>query len=307
MKKILSLVLVLALMLGMCCSCASPERKNDKILLVTSFYPIYIFTLNLVDGVTEFEVECMAEQNTGCLHDYQLLSRDARLIADADAFVINGAGMESFLEDVYSSNENLRLIDSSEGIELIEECSEHHNEEEKDEHHEHNHTVNSHIWVSPENAKLQVKNISDELVEIYPQYKEQIEINRDSYINRLDKLSDELKSAFKDIGGKNIITFHESYEYLAKEYSLNIVATVESHDGEEPSARELAELVDLINEKDVVALFTEPLYKGTVADILSNETGIKVYQLNPVLQGEKSFTAYEDIMRENMSVLKAVK
>ena len=198
--------------------------------------------------------------------------------------------------------------------ELIKELSSEHkgydefyNEEEKDEHHEHNHTVNSHIWVSPKNAKLQVKNISDELVEIYPQYKEQIEKNRDSYINRLDKLSDELKLAFKDIGGKNIITFHESYEYLAKEYSLNIVATVESHDGEEPSARELAELVDLINEKDVVALFTEPLYKGTVADILSNETGIKVYQLNPVLQGEKSLTAYEDIMRENMSVLKAVK
>ena len=77
----------------------------------------------------------MAEQNTGCLHDYQLLSRDARLISDADVFIINGAGMETFLEDVYLSVEDLTVIDSSENVDLLENCDEHH-EENHDEHHE---------------------------------------------------------------------------------------------------------------------------------------------------------------------------
>ena len=104
----------------------SQKTENDNILLVTSFYPVYIFTLNIVNGIDEFEVACMAEQNTGCLHDYQILSRDAKLIADADVFIINGAGMETFLEDVYMSNENLKIVDSSKGVTLIENCDEHH-------------------------------------------------------------------------------------------------------------------------------------------------------------------------------------
>ena len=119
----------------------------------------------------------MAEQNTGCLHDYQILSRDAKLIADADVFIINGAGMETFLEDVYMSNENLKIVDSSKGVTLIENCDEHHENHEEETHHEHNHSVNSHIWMSPENAKIQVDNIAENLASYYPQYKDIIEEN----------------------------------------------------------------------------------------------------------------------------------
>ena len=156
MKRILSLMLMVVLVLSVCCSCNTPPITNDNILLVTSFYPIYIFTLNIVDGIDEIQVQCMAEQNIGCLHDYQLLSRDAKLISDADAFIINGAGMETFLEDVYRSVENLNVIDSSENVKLLENCDEHHEKHNhSEEHHDHNHSVNSHIWMSPENAKKQ--------------------------------------------------------------------------------------------------------------------------------------------------------
>ncbi len=308
MKKTLSLILVLILMLSVCSSCASPPIQNDNILLVTSFYPIYIFTLNIVDGIDEFETSCMAEQNTGCLHDYQILSRDAKLIADADVFIINGAGMETFLEDVYLSNENLRVIDSSEDVELIENCDEHHENHNEEEHHGHNHSVNSHIWMSPENAKIQVDNIAEKLISYYPQYKEQIENNKENYINRLNVLSEELKEKAKALKNENIITFHESYDYLAREYGFNVIATVESHEGAESSAKGLAELVGVIKNHNVNVLFTEPDYKGSSATILSNETGAQILTLNPVTKGEASLTAYEDIMRENVNViLKAVK
>ena len=102
----------------------------------------------------------MAEQNIGCLHDYTLTSEDVRLLNDADAFVINGAGMEAFIEDAYKNVESLFVVDSSTGIELI--CDEtSHNEEEHshEEDHSHNHSVNAHIWLSIENAKKQIENI----------------------------------------------------------------------------------------------------------------------------------------------------
>lgn len=298
-------MLMVVLVLSVCCSCTTPPITNDNILLVTSFYPIYIFTLNIVDGIEEINVSCMAEQNTGCLHDYQILSRDAKLIADADVFIINGAGMEAFLEDVYTSNENLRVVDSSEGVRLIENCDEHHEEES---HHDHNHSVNSHIWMSPENAKIQVENIAEGLVSFYPQYKSEIEENKNDYINRLTELSEELSEKAKALKNENIITFHESYDYLASEYGFNVVATVESHEGAQVSAKGLAQLVDIIEKHNVNVLFIEPDYKGSSAEILSNETGARILTLNPVIKGDVSLTAYEDIMRENLeTILKAVK
>ena len=73
------------------------------------------------------------------------------------------------------------------------------------------------------------------------------------------------------------------------------------------TAKELASLSKIIKEKRVKALFVEPYYKGSAANILERETGVSVYVLNPVTSGEKTLTAYEDIMRENIkTVLKAV-
>lgn len=299
MKRIIACVLALTVFLSVCCSCVAEKTKNEKILLVASFYPVYIFTLNIVDGIDGIAVECMAEQNVGCLHDYQILSRDARLISDSDVFIINGAGMEEFLEDVYMSVDDIKVIDSSENIEVIESCHEEHHEE--DEHHHHN--VNSHIWMSVKNAIIQCENIAAKLSLLYPQYKEQFENNKTDYIKRLQVLDDELELKAQKIKGANIITFHESFDYLAIDYSFNILAKVESHEGGEPSAKGLAELTRVIKENNVTVLFVEPDYKGSAATILSNETGVEICVINPVINGEVSLTAYEDIMRENMNVV----
>lgn len=306
MKRVFVGILALIMLFTVITGCNN-EKVNDnkKILLVTSFYPIYIFTQNIVDGVEEIDLQCMAEQNVGCLHDYQLLSKDARLLEEADVFIINGASMEAFLEDVYENVDSLKVIDSSKNVKLIENCEEHTHEEEA-EHHGHNHSVNSHIWMSVDNAIIQVENISDELKSLYPQYEEQITNNTEGYIKRLNNLKAELLTSAKSIEGKKIITFHESYAYMANELSFNVVATVESHEGGEPSAKELAHLTEIMKNEGVKTLFVEPNYKGSAATILANETGAKVCVLNPVIQGENTKTAYEDIMKENMRILLGV-
>ncbi len=286
-------------------SSCSYNVKNGKTNIVASFYPVYIFTMNLIDGLENVSLSCMAQQNVGCLHDYRLEAKDAKLIADGDIFVINGAGMEEFLEDVYKNAENLFVINSSEDIELLseeehEDGEEHGNEDE----HEHHHGANSHIWMSVDNAIKQVENIADGLCEKLPEYKDRIISNENLYTARLNMLKAELLRESFPLKDMPVITFHEAYDYMAEELSLNIVASIESDEGGEPSAKGLAELTDLINKENVKALFTEPYYKGTAADILANETGAGVFILNPVTHGEKTLTAYEDIMRENIKTLK---
>ena len=302
MKKLIALLLCAALL--SLCACTA-NVQSGKTVIAASFYPIYIFTLNLVDGIDGIELKCMAEENVGCLHDYQLLAKDARLLADAKILVINGAGMESFIEDAYENNDSLCVIDSSEGVELLlGECG-----DEKSHAHSHAHKseANAHIWMSVENAEKQVENISSALCRELPAYSEKISKNCENYISRLKVLKDELLKECGGIGNIPVITFHEAYDYTAKELGLSIEASIESDEGGEPTAKELASLSKIIKEKRVKALFVEPYYKGSAANILERETGVSVYVLNPVTSGEKTLTAYEDIMRENIkTVLKAV-
>ena len=78
--------------------------------VVTSFYPIWLLALNLADGVPGLEVRNLAAPDTGCLHDYQLQTGDMKTLAEADLFLVNGAGMESYLDLVYSAFPGLPVI-----------------------------------------------------------------------------------------------------------------------------------------------------------------------------------------------------
>lgn len=299
LKRAVAILLIISVLF----LCACSGEKSDETVIAASFYPVYIFTKNLLDGVDGVSVRCMAENNVGCLHDYKLLASDARLLADSAALVINGAGMESFIEDAYKNNDELLIIDSSKGIELICESEEEHEKHEGHSHEGHSHEINSHIWMSVDNALLQVENIAEALCELLPESAEKITLNRDLYSARLKILKAELIKDSFSLRNTPIISFHEAYAYMANELSLDIVEAIESDEGGEPTAGELAKLTELINEKGVKALFTETYYKGSAANILSFETGVPVYTLNPVTSGDDSLTAYEDIMRENLSIL----
>lgn len=211
-------------------------------------------------------------------------------ISNCDAFIINGAGMENFIDKVVANYTNLNVIDSSKGISLI-------HDEEHDE-------TNSHIFVSVSNHILQVKNITEELCKIDSVHKSEYEENRDKYIAELEKLHLEITECISNIDNKNIVTYHEAFDYFAREYDLNVVATIEEEHGKMPSAKEVAELTEKIKSQNVKAIFVEPDSSLKLAETISKETGAKIYTLNPVTSGNKTKTAYIDIMKGNIEVLK---
>ncbi len=308
MKRIVAVLLAFSLML--LSGCGVVKKQEYKKLIAVSFYPVYIFTINLTHGIDGLEVQSVGEQNTGCLHDYTITAKDAKLLSDAAVLIVNGAGMEGFLEDLYSANEKLAIVDSSKGAHVI--CSEHH-------HHHHDEetdvemqylshvSFNSHIWMSVENAKTQVYNIKRGLVEAFPEYEGEINHNYELYISRLSILAQEIADAKEGVKDIKVFAFHNAYEYMSEDFGFDITETIETDEGGEPSAKQLGQLSVKAKEENINAIFVEPYYTGTSAEIISRETGVKVYTLNPVTSGEKTKTAYEDIMRENIKVLKAVK
>ena len=94
-------------------------KKNGEFKIVTSFYPIYIETINVTKGIDGVVVENMTKPQTGCLHDYQMTPADMKKLENADVFVANGAGMEAFLDDIINEQKQLYVIDSSANIPLL--------------------------------------------------------------------------------------------------------------------------------------------------------------------------------------------
>ena len=157
MKKAMALlVLVLVMALAGGCAMAGDAGK----IFVTSFYPMYIFTLNVTDGVEGVSIKNLAGENVGCLHDYQLNTRDMAMLEKADALIVNGGGMEQFMDRVAQQQSQLPVINAGEGIEML--CG----EEEEDHGHDHEHdhgVVNAHVWMDPKLAAVQVQHIADGL------------------------------------------------------------------------------------------------------------------------------------------------
>lgn len=268
---------------------SNPENGRKIITIAASFYPMYIMALNAAKDIPEVKVIDMTKQTAGCLHDYSVTPDDMKNLEEAQFFVINGAGMESFMDKVVKQFPNLKIIDSGKSIELIKG--------EGDE------GDNPHIWVSISNAIKQAKNIGEQLSALDPDNASGYKVNTDEYINKLEAVRDKMHEALDGIKNRNIITFHEAFPYFAKEFNLNIAGVIEREPGSEPSAKELDKTIAKIRELSVKALFAEPQYPSRAAETIAKETGSKVYTLDPAVTGPMEPDAYIDIMNNNLKVL----
>ena len=297
MKKFL--VLLLALLMVSLSGCGAVA---EDISIVATFYPVYVLAGNVLDGVEGVSLSSMTPPSTGCLHDYQLLTSDMRSLAKAQALLINGAGMESFLSDVTGQFPKLTVIDCSVGVDLIAE-----EEEDEEEEHEHGHDhgdYNAHIWLAPENAIQMVKNLRDGLSALLPDQAERIAQNAEAYIARLSALDAELRAAIEPLPRKEIVTFHEAFPYFARAYGLEVKAVVALEPDEPVSPRMLKEVIAKVKAAGNPPLFSEPQYESAALRTVALETGAPVYELDPLVTGDGEKTAYEDVMRKNLQVLR---
>ena len=302
MKRILSALLCAAVCLTGFSGCGTPAKESSRLKLLASFYPIAIMALNITDGVEGVAVESMAQQQTGCLHDFQMTTADMKKAEAANAFLINGAGMEGFLDKISDQLPELPVIDSSTGIPLIASGEDHHHD--GGEGHDHDQEdYNPHLWVSITNCMEQVRNLSEGIIALDPEHEAEYRENTETYLEKLSALRDKMHSALDHVKNKDIITFHEAFPYFAEEFGLHIAAVINREPDSQPSAKELADTIRLVRETGVKALFVEPLYPETSADIIAAETGAQVYVLDPAVSGEWDKNAYLTAMESNLQVL----
>lgn len=285
MKKVFVVLFLIFIFLIPGCS----QQKTAEIVATTK--PVYDFTSALCQG-TDLSVTQLVTEKLSCLHDYTLQVGQMRTIESAELIILSGAGLEDFLDDALKNA--ACVVDSSQGIEL--HCSSHHDHEESGHHHE----EDPHIWLSVGNARAMTTNIYKGLVERYPKYETVFAENLTRLNEKFDALDAYGKEALSGLSSRELITFHDGFGYFADYWDLHILHALEEESGSEASAAELKELIGLVRDNRIKAIFTEENSSTSAADTVAGETDISVYALSMAMSGGDYFEA----MYHNIDIIK---
>ena len=301
-------------------------NKKEEFLLVTSFYPMYVLAENLTAGTVDVTVSNLTENQTGCLHDYQLFPEDMIVLSQADAFLINGAGMELFMDKVIKSNTELSIIEASRGISLLEGVEHHHHEEEDDhesEHendleeaghdedsyddhdHEHDHGANGHVWMDVERHRAQLAAVTKELQTLLPKQAEVLSKAAKVYDEKLMVLAAEAEDLMKHTKGIPVVIFHEAFAYLAESLGMEVLMAFSLDENNLPSPGEIAEVIEEINYHGTALILIEEMHASYADKILAG-TEAQVVYIDPLTTGDGAIDSYLNGMRENLSAIRGV-
>ncbi len=186
-------------------------------------------------------------------------------MAKADLYVMNGAGLEFWMDKLLTANKKMLVVDSSTGITLLQE-----NRGE----------INPHIWLSLRNAALQVENICTGLIEVDPQNKDYYIKNRDNYLEKLKALDQEFNQTFAGKKMKIFIVQHPAWTYFVRDYGLIQIPLME--DEKEPGPKYLGDVIELARKNNITTIFVEPQFNPKSAEVIAREMNARIVTIDPL-------------------------
>lgn len=208
-------------------------------------------------------------------HTWEPSTRQARAVAGADVFFYNGLGLEPWAERTIASvgHRDLLSVRLSEGLEPVQGVSFHahghgHDDEDGD----------PHFWLDIANAIHYVKRIEQALSDADPSGATYYRVRAEQYVAELAELDDWFAAQIERIPPERrvLVTYHDAYVYMANRYGLELVGFLVRNPDREPAPREMAELVQTIQERGVPTIFAEPQVNARFAQALAKEAGVRV-------------------------------
>jgi zinc/manganese transport system substrate-binding protein len=265
------------------------QPSSEKLRVLTTIAPIYCFTKN-VAGDAAF-VENLLPPGAEP-HEYSLSPQDAIKAAEAQVIIKNGVNLETWLNKLLfsagemsgSAEQKPVVADTSRGVELIDN--------------------DPHIWLSPKNALVQVKNIMDVLIKADPENSSAYKENARQYIKRLEALDREMSGTINTFKRKGFVSFHSAFIYFARDYGLKQVAVIQETPEAEPSPAHIVSVMNTIKAEGIRSIFSEPGITHKIVGSIAKDLDLRVYSLDTLETGTFSREWYEERMRANLSVLK---
>ena len=299
MKPFTSMLALLLIVSG--CGAAEAPRK---LKVLTSILPAYCLAAGVAGD--RAVVENLLPPGVGP-HDYSLSVRDRRKFDQADVIILNGLGLESWLDRVIKASANnpkravVRLADGVTNlITTVPTLDLGHGHA-----HEHEHgDANPHIWLDPQLAAHGVTNILRALQQADPANAAAYATNAQALVKRLQTLDAEIARVLASLKDREIVTYHDAFPYFARRYGLKVLGVVETVPEVNPSPKYLSQLSQVIREHRVPVIFTEAGFPTKLAQRLRDELKIAIAPLDTLESGPLQPAAYEEGLRRNLETLK---
>lgn len=276
-RRIFAILLALCLLSG----CADGSRAAQADILATTAPMAQI--AGAVTAGSGLTVGTLISEPVSCLHDYALSVAQMEAVEQAKLVVCSGAGLEDFMGDALAGCET--VIEASAGLELLP------GEEGE---------ADPHVWLAPENMIAMTRTVEAALAGLYPAQAALFAENADVLCRQLEELQTYGEEQLAELTCRKLVTFHDGFTYFARAFGLEIAAAMEIEAGSEPSARELEEIIRLIQAQDIPAVFTEINGTADAAELVARETGCAVFSLDTAI----STTNYLSAMRRNIDTIK---
>ena len=216
-------------------------------------------------------------------HTYKLTPSQLAVLAKAKMYAKVGSGIEFelvWVDKLAAVNKQMLVVDGSRGIQLLETVGEGTYGSEEYARGESGGMMNPHVWLSPLNAKIMVQNIFGGLVQVDPGNRVYYEKNRDTYLQKLTKLDQDIREGLSRVTNRRFIVYHPSFEYFAKDYNLTILP-IEAK-GKEPTAAGIARLIEQAKEHNIKVIFASPQFNPQSAKVIAKAIGGRVVFIDPL-------------------------
>lgn len=291
------------------------EESSEKLKVFTTVYPLQFFTEQIAGD--KASVESILPPGSDP-HTYEPTSKEMIEIAEADAFLYNGAGLESYAEKISDSIESgdVQILEASKGIDLEEhvhsEEHEHaHGEEEgnSDNHDGHHHgDQDPHVWLDPIRSIQMAEQVKETLVELMPKQEEAFNKNFETLKGKLEALDKEFQTEIEGLPGNKIIVSHAAYGYWEQAYGIEQLAISGLSPTNEPSQKELEEIIETADKYGLKHVFFEQNVTPKVGDVVREEIGAETLRIhNLSVLTEEDIQKNEDyftLMKHNLEELK---
>jgi zinc transport system substrate-binding protein len=271
----------------------SPVNHN-RLQVVGSFYPMYFFASQIGgDQANVFNITPAAAEP----HDYEPTTQDIARIENADMLVLNGGSLEAWGNKIKDDLQGKHTVIVTAGDSLVTKQMVENGETIRD----------PHVWLDPILAKQEVANIEKGFEHADPKDAAYFQANAKSLNDKLDQLNTDYTQGLQNCQQKDFITSHAAFAYLGEQYRIHQVPIAGVSPDEEPSSQKLAEIADLVKQKNIKIIFFESLVSPKLSETIANETGAKTMVLDPIEgisdDDMKAGHTYLTVMKDNLRAL----
>ena len=273
MRRLLGTALVAALALA---GCAAPDdgrgaagASDDRLRIVTTVAPITSIVANVVGD--HAQITGVVPEGTNS-HTFEPAPSVAEVLSEADVVFVNGLKLEDPTLELAEKNrkDGARLVSLGDEV-LPEEDYIYDFSFPKEEG-----KPNPHLWTDPTYAKKYAEVVKDTMVEADERNAADYETNYEAFAAQIDEFDAAMREAFETVPSdqRKLLTYHDAYAYFAKTYGWTIVGAIQVESFEDPSAKEVAELIRQVKEEDVKAIFGSEVFPSPVLEQIGREAGV---------------------------------